>query len=53
MTDVDQLADGLLNRADADQAELLGSDGLLTELTQLVPKHARRLAGFNEQLLSW
>lgn len=112
-TDVDQLADGLLNRADADQAELLGPDGLLTELTQrvlnrvldaelaqhlgyekgdpagrgsgnhrngstektvlteagavpvtvprdregsfepqLVPKHARRLAGFNEQILS-
>lgn len=110
---VDRLANELLNRADADQAELLGPDGLLTELTQrvlnraldaelaahlgyekgdpagrgsgnsrnggtdkrvlteagavpvtvprdrngsfeptLVPKHARRLAGFNGQILS-
>jgi transposase-like protein len=111
--DVDQLADQLLDRADADQAQLLGTDGLLTQLTQrvlnraldvelaehlgyekgdpagrgsgnnrngsttktvltdvgavavtvprdrngsfepkMVPKHARRLAGFNEQILS-
>jgi hypothetical protein len=111
--DVDQLADQLLDRADADQAQLLGPEGLLTQLTQrvlnraldvelaehlgyekgdpagrgsgnnrngattetvltdigavpvvvprdaggefepkMVPKHARRLAGFNEQILS-
>jgi transposase-like protein len=111
--DVEQLADQLLDRADADQAQLLGPDGLLTQLTQrvlnraldvelaehlgyekgdpagrgsgnnrngstvktvltdvgavpvtvprdrnggfepkMVPKHARRLAGFNEQILS-
>lgn len=111
--DVEQLAEQLLDRADADQAQLLGSDGLLTQLTQrvlnraldaelaehlgyekgdpaghgsgnnrngstsktvltgagavpvsvprdrngsfepqLVPKHSRRLAGFNEQILS-
>lgn len=110
--DVDQLADQLLDRADADQAQLLGTDGLLTQLTQrvlnraldvelaehlgyekgdpagrgsgnnrngsttktvltdvgavavtvprdrngsfepkMVPKYARRLAGFNEQIL--
>lgn len=111
--DVEQLAEQLLDRADADQAQLLGADGLLTQLTQrvldraldtelaehlgyekgdpmgrgsgnnrngstsktvltgagvvpvsvprdrdgsftpqMVPKHARRLAGFNEQILS-
>jgi transposase-like protein len=111
--DVEQLADQLLDRADADQAQLLGPEGLLTQLTQrvlnraldvelaehlgyekgdpggrgsgnnrngstvktvltdigavpvtvprdrngefepkMVPKHARRLAGFNEQILS-
>lgn len=111
--DVDQLADQLLNRADADQAQLLGPEGLLTQLTQrvlnraldvelaehlgyekgdpagrgsgnnrngsttktvltdigavpvtvprdrngefepkMVPKHVRRLAGFNDQILS-
>jgi putative transposase len=111
--DVDRLADQLLDRADADQAQLLGPEGLLTQLTQrvlnraldvelaehlgyekgdpagrgsgnnrngsttktvltdigavpvtvprdrngsfepkMVPKHARRLAGFNEQILS-
>jgi putative transposase len=111
--DVDRLAEQLLDRADADQAQLLGPDGLLTQLTQrvlnraldvelaehlgyekgdpagrgsgnnrngsttktvltdigavpvtvprdrngsfepkMVPKHARRLAGFNEQILS-
>lgn len=110
--DVDVLAEQLLDRADADQAQLLGPNGLLTELTQrvlnraldaelaehlgyekgdpagrgsgnnhngatkrvfteagavevrvprdrngefepqIVPKHARRLAGFNEQILS-
>lgn len=37
---VDRLADELLNRADADQAELLGPDGLLTELTQRVLNRA-------------
>jgi putative transposase len=111
--DVAALAEQLLDRADADQAALLGPDGLLTQLTQrvlnraldtelaehlgyekgdpagrgsgnnrnggtdktvltdigavdvrvprdrngsfdpkIVPKHARRLAGFNEQILS-
>lgn len=111
--DVERLAEQLLDRADADQAQLLGPDGLLTQLTQrvlnraldaelaehlgyekgdpdgrgsgnsrngstdktvltdigavpvtvprdrngsfeprMVPKHARRLAGFNEQVLS-
>jgi hypothetical protein len=111
--DVEQLADQLLDRADAEQAQLLGPEGLLTRLTQrvlnraldvelaehlgyekgdpagrgsgnnrngstvktvltdvgavpvtvprdrngdfepkMVPKHARRLAGFNEQILS-
>lgn len=111
--DVEGLAERLLDRADADQAQLLGPDGLLTQLTQrvlnraldaelaehlgyekgdpagrgsgnnrngattkrvltdagavevrvprdrnggfkprIVPKHARRLAGFNEQILS-
>jgi putative transposase len=111
--DVEQLAEQLLDRADADQAQLLGPDGLLTQLTQrvlnraldtelaehlgyekgdpagrgsgnnrngstpktvltdigavpisvprdragdfdpqIVPKHVRRLAGFNEQILS-
>lgn len=111
--DVEQLAEQLLDRADADQAALLGPEGLLTQLTQrvlnraldaelaehlgyekgdpagrgsgnnrngrtakrvltdigavevavprdrngefepkIVPKHARRLAGFNEQILS-
>uniref|UniRef100_UPI001C3F30AC transposase n=1 Tax=Nocardia araoensis TaxID=228600 RepID=UPI001C3F30AC len=111
--DVDALAEQLLDRADADSAQLLGPDGLLTQLTQrvlnraldaeltehlgyekgdpagrgsgnnrngwtsktvltdigavpvsvprdrngsfepkIVPKHARRLAGFNEQILS-
>lgn len=111
--DVEELADQLLDRADAEQAQLLGPDGLLTQLTQrvlnraldvelaehlgyekgdpagrgsgnnrngstaktvltdigavpvtvprdrngsfepkMVPKHARRLAGFNEQILS-
>lgn len=111
--DVERLADQLLDRADAEQAQLLGPDGLLTQLTQrvlnrvldtelaehlgyekgdpagrgsgnsrngstsktvltdigavpvrvprdrngsfepaMVPKHARRLAGFNEQILS-
>lgn len=111
--DVDRLAEQLLDRADAEQAQLLGADGLLTQLTQrvlnraldtelaehlgyekgdpagrgsgnsrngatskavlteigevpvtvprdrngsfeprMVPKHARRLAGFNEQILS-
>ncbi|GAB3437316.1 hypothetical protein GCM10027569_92080 [Flindersiella endophytica] len=117
--DVERLAEQLLDRADADQAQLLGPDGLLTQLTQrvlnraldaelaehlgyekgdptgrgsgnnrngstdktvltdmtvltdigavpvtvprdrngsfeprIVPKHARRLAGFNEQVLS-
>ena len=110
---VEQLAEQLLDRADADQAQLLGPDGLLTRLTQrvldraldvelaehlgyekgdpagrgsgnnrngatsktvltdigavavtvprdrngsfdpkIVPKHARRLAGFNEHILS-
>jgi putative transposase len=110
---VDRLADQLLDRADAEQAQLLGPEGLLTQLTQrvlnraldvelaehlgyekgdpagrgsgnnrngsttktvltdigavpvtvprdrngsfepkMVPKHARRLAGFNEQILS-
>lgn len=37
---VDRLADELLNRADADQAELLGPDGLLTGLTQRVLNRA-------------
>jgi putative transposase len=111
--DVERLAEQLLDRADADQTQLLGPDGLLTQLTQrvlnraldtelaehlgygkgdpaghgsghnrngstdktvltdigavpvsvprdrngsfeprIVPKHARRLAGFNEQVLS-
>ncbi|WP_372460272.1 IS256 family transposase [Nocardia coffeae] len=111
--DVDGLADQLLGRADAESAQLLGPDGLLTQLTQrvlnraldaelaehlgyekgdaagrgsgnnrngttskkvltdigavevntprdrngsfepkIVPKHARRLVGFNEQILS-
>jgi putative transposase len=111
--DVDRLAEQLLDRADAEQAQLLGEGGLLTELTQrvlnraldtelgehlgyekgdpagrgsgnsrngsttksvltevgavpvrvprdrngsfepqMVPKHARRLSGFNEQVLS-
>jgi transposase-like protein len=111
--DVEQLAEQLMDRAEADQAQLLGPDGLLTQLTQrvlnraldvelaehlgyekgdpagrgtgnnrngattktvltdigavpvtvprdrngsfeqkMVPKHARRLAGFNEQILS-
>nr|WP_051499121.1 IS256 family transposase [Nocardia sp. BMG51109] len=110
---MDGLADQLLGRADAESAQLLGPDGLLTQLTQrvldraldaelaehlgyekgdpggrgsgnnrngttakkvltdigavevntprdrngsfeprIVPKHARRLAGFNEQILS-
>ncbi|WP_245562854.1 transposase, partial [Nocardia araoensis] len=110
---MDALAEQLLDRADADSAQLLGPDGLLTQLTQrvlnraldaeltehlgyekgdpagrgsgnnrngwtsktvltdigavpvsvprdrngsfepkIVPKHARRLAGFNEQILS-
>jgi putative transposase len=34
--DVEQLAEQLLNRADADHAQLLGPDGLLTQLTQRV-----------------
>jgi hypothetical protein len=34
--DVDGLAEQLLNRADADSAQLLGPDGLLTQLTQRV-----------------
>ena len=34
--DVEQLADQLLDRADADQAQLLGPDGLLAQLTQRV-----------------
>lgn len=111
--DVERLAEQLLDRADADQAQLLGPGGLLTQLTQrvlnraldaelaehlgyekgdpagrgsgnnrngstgktvltdigavevtvprdrngcfepqIVPKHVRRLAGFNEQILS-
>jgi putative transposase len=111
--DVEQLAEQLLNRADADHAQLLGPDGLLTQLTQrvldraldvelaehlgyekgdpggrgsgnnrngvtiktvltdigavpvsvprdrngefepqIIPKYARRLSGFNEQVLS-
>ena len=33
---VEQLAEQLLDRADADQAQLLGPDGLLTRLTQRV-----------------
>ncbi|MEU2013878.1 IS256 family transposase [Nocardia sp. NPDC019302] len=110
---MDALAEQLLDRADADSTQLLGPDGLLTQLTQrvlnraldaeltehlgyekgdpagrgsgnnrngstsktvltdigavavsvprdrngsftpqIVPKHARRLAGFNEQILS-
>lgn len=111
--DVEHLAEQLLDRADAEQAQLLGPDGLLTQLTQrvldraldvelaehlgyergdpggrgsgnnrngattktvltdigavpvtvprdrngqfepqIVPKYARRLSGFNEQVLS-
>ena len=38
--DVDQLADQLLDRADADQAQLLGPEGLLTQLTQRVLNRA-------------
>lgn len=38
--DVDELAEQLLDRADADQAQLLGPDGLLTQLTQRVLNRA-------------
>jgi putative transposase len=38
--DVDQLADELMNRADADHAQLLGPVGLLTRLTQRVLNRA-------------
>lgn len=38
--DVERLAEQLLDRADADQAQLLGPDGLLTQLTQRVLNRA-------------
>jgi transposase-like protein len=38
--DVEQLADQLLDRADAEQAQLLGPEGLLTRLTQRVLNRA-------------
>lgn len=38
--DVEGLAEELLDRADADQAQLLGPDGLLTQLTQRVLNRA-------------
>uniref|UniRef100_UPI000584C4B1 transposase n=1 Tax=Nocardia araoensis TaxID=228600 RepID=UPI000584C4B1 len=38
--DVDALAEQLLDRADADSAQLLGPDGLLTQLTQRVLNRA-------------
>lgn len=38
--DVDRLAEQLLDRADAEQARLLGEGGLLTELTQRVLNRA-------------
>lgn len=38
--DVDALAEQLLDRADADSAQLLGPDGLLRQLTQRVLNRA-------------
>jgi hypothetical protein len=38
--DVEQLAEQLMDRAEADQAQLLGPDGLLTQLTQRVLNRA-------------
>lgn len=38
--DVEGLAEELLDRADADQPQLLGPDGLLTQLTQRVLNRA-------------
>ena len=52
---VDQLADQLMDRADGDQVQLLGPDGLLTQLRatrnfepKMVPEHTRPLAGFTD-----